>query len=61
VKRTIYFLPSTASHSTFRLHLKPTFDFRQELLSLGEDVEVLLPEWFRNEVKQVVESMIVKY
>jgi hypothetical protein len=27
------------------------------LLSLGDDVEVLLPEWFRLEVKQVVMYM----
>ena len=49
------------THSTFRLHLKPTFDFRQELLSLGDDVEVLQPEWFRQEVKRVVENMVEKY
>jgi len=42
------------------VHLKPTFDFQQELLSLGDDVEVLQPEWFRQEVKQVVENMVKK-
>jgi hypothetical protein len=52
---------TTETHSTFRLHLKPTFDFRQELLSLGEDVEVLQPEWFKLEVKKVVEKMAGKY
>jgi hypothetical protein len=52
---------TTETHSTFRLHLKPTFDFRQELLSLGEDVEVLQPTWFREELKQVVEKMALFY
>jgi hypothetical protein len=47
----------TETHSTFRLHLKPTFDFRQELLSLGEDVEVLQPDWFRQEIKQIIDKM----
>ena len=52
---------TTDTYSTFRLHLKPTFDFRQELLSLGEDVEVLQPKWFKLEVKQLVENMERKY
>jgi len=52
---------TTDTHSTFRLHLKPTFDFRQELLSLGDDVEVLQPDWFREEIKQVLENMVGKY
>jgi predicted DNA-binding transcriptional regulator YafY len=52
---------TTDTYSTFRLHLKPTFDFRQELLSLGEDIEVLQPEWFRLEVKQVVANMALFY
>jgi hypothetical protein len=54
-------IQTTDIFSTFRLHLKPTFDFRQELLSLGEDVEVLQPEWFRIEMKRVVELMAGKY
>jgi len=54
-------MESTQTYTTFRLHLKPTFDFRQELLSLGDDVEVLLPEWFRLEVKRVVENVAAKY
>ena len=49
------------TYTTLRFHLKPTFDFRQELLSLGDDVEVLQPEWFRLEVKHVVENMAERY
>lgn len=49
------------THSTFRFHLKPTFDFRQELLSLGDYVEVLQPEWFRQEVKQLVGNVVGIY
>jgi len=52
---------TTVAHSTFRFHLKPTFDFRQELLSLGDDVEVLQPEWLREEIKQVVQNITGKY
>ncbi len=49
------------TYTAFRFYLKPTFDFRQELLSLGDDVEVLQPEWFRLEVKHVVENMALFY
>jgi hypothetical protein len=52
---------NTQTHTTFRFHLKPTFDLRQELLSLGDDVEVLQPEWFRLEMKHVVENVAEKY
>jgi len=38
-------------HSTFTYYIKPTFDFMQELLSHGADVEVLCPAWFRKEIK----------
>jgi len=33
------------------------FDFRQELLSHGEHVEVISPDWFRNEIKNSVAAM----
>jgi hypothetical protein len=34
-------------YSIFNYYLAPTFDFRQEVLSHGDDVEALLPAWFR--------------
>jgi predicted DNA-binding transcriptional regulator YafY len=43
--------------SVFSFYLSPTFDFRQELLSHGEDVEVLSPEWFRNELMETIRDM----
>ena len=33
----------------------------QELQSIGDDVEVLQPEWFRQEVKQVGENVVENY
>ncbi len=38
----------TADYSVFSYYIKPTYDFRQELLSHGSEVEVLTPEWFRD-------------
>ena len=37
-------------YSIFELHLCPEFDFQQEILSMGEEVEVLEPLWLRKEI-----------
>ena len=41
--------------------MKPTLDFRQELLSRGADVEVLAPLTFREEMIQSVDKMSSLY
>ena len=41
----------------FSIYIKPTFDFRQEILSLGEDAEILLPVTFINEMKSISGKM----
>jgi len=43
------------------MYLKPSFDFRQEILSLGEDVEVIEPLSFRKEMKNIFNKMISNY
>lgn len=43
--------------SVFEYRLRPTYDFRQELLSCGDEVEVLEPQWFREEMRRIVERM----
>jgi len=48
-------------YSIFSMYLKPSFDFRQEILSLGELVEVVSPDSFREEMKNVVRKMISVY
>jgi hypothetical protein len=45
------------SFSVFSYFLSPTFDFRQEILSHGDEIEVLSPQWFRDEIKDVVQRM----
>jgi len=50
-----------ASYSIFEYFIKPTFDFRQELLSMGEDIEVLSPESFRTEIKKVYNNVMKLY
>ncbi len=48
-------------YSTFTVRLRPTFDFRQEILSMGSDIEVLSPKWFRDEVAEISKNMWNKY
>ena len=44
-------------YSIFTYMLRPTFDFRQELLSQGSAVEVLEPQWFRKEMAEMARQM----
>ena len=48
-------------YSIFELHVRPTFDFQQELLWNGEDLEVLEPLWLRREIAEKVKRMWNKY
>ena len=48
-------------YSIFTVRLRPTFDFRQEILSQGSDIEVLEPKWFRDEVAEISKHMWNKY
>ena len=51
----------TPDYSIFTLNLRPTFDFQQELLWNGEDIEVLEPLWLRKEIAGKIERMWNKY
>ena len=54
-------LESTPEYTDFELYLLPTFDFRQELLCQGNEVEVLKPESFRNEIKEILTKTMERY
>ncbi len=47
--------------STLEFYLKPSFDFKQELLSYGSDVEVLEPDWLRREFADTFQALIERY
>ena len=51
----------TDEYSIFIVRLRPTFDFRQEILSQGCDIEVLEPTWFRDEIAEISKHMWNKY
>jgi predicted DNA-binding transcriptional regulator YafY len=44
-------------YAVFRYFIRPTYDFRQELLSHGAEIEVLLPSWFRDEISAISKKM----
>ncbi|MBR5118803.1 MAG: WYL domain-containing protein [Muribaculaceae bacterium] len=48
-------------YSIFTYYLRPTFDFQQEILHNGEAVEVLEPQWFRDETRERIKRMLDLY
>ena len=48
-------------YSIFTLRICPEFDFCQEILSNGEDIEVLEPLWLRKEIAETINRMWNKY
>lgn len=48
-------------YSIFTFYLRPEFDFQQELLWHGENIEVLEPLWLRKEIAKKIENMWDKY
>lgn len=51
----------TPNYSIFTLKIRPTFDFIQELLWNGAAVELVEPQWLRNEMKDMASEMLKKY
>ena len=47
--------------SIFSYKLRPAFDFIQEILRNGEDIEVLEPLWLRQEISEIVKRIWSKY
>lgn len=48
-------------YSIFTVRLRPTFDFRQEILTMGSDIEVLSPKGFREDLAKISKHMWDKY
>ena len=48
-------------YSIFTYFLRPTFDFQQELLWNADRVEVLKPQWLRDEMAGLIRKMLGKY
>lgn len=50
-----------SEYSIFTYYLRPTFDFRQELLWHADKVEVLSPRWLRDEMTEQIKQMLNLY
>jgi len=48
-------------YSIFKYYLRPAFDFMQEILWNGEDMEVLEPQSLRKEIAGIINRMNKKY
>ena len=54
-------IEKSSEFSIFRMIVKPTYDFQQEILKNGEDIEVLEPLWLRNKIADKIKGMLNKY
>lgn len=54
-------LETNDEYSVFKVHVRPSYDFQQELLWNRETIEVLEPEWLRNEMASIIDRMSNKY
>jgi hypothetical protein len=52
---------TTDEYAVFEYMLRPTYDFVQELLSHGSNIEVLSPIVLREQVSQIVREMMGRY
>ena len=50
-----------SEYSIFTYCLRPTFDFQQELLWNADKVEVLEPQWLRDEMADTIQKMLNLY
>lgn len=48
-------------YSIFTFNIRPQFDFQQEILKNGEEVEVLEPQWLREEIAGKIKRMWERY
>lgn len=48
-------------YSVFEWRLRPSFDFKQAILAMGANVEVLEPQWLREDLRQKLTEMLNLY
>ena len=52
---------TTDQYADFEIILRPTSDFKAHLLSRGEWLQVIKPEWLANDIENWLENAIQKY
>jgi predicted DNA-binding transcriptional regulator YafY len=48
-------------YSIFSYYLAPDYDFKQDILSFGDSVEVLEPKTFREAIKETINQLNTYY
>ncbi len=51
----------TKDYSDYQFHLRPEYEFQHEILRLGDDAEVLSPDWLRDEMREYAQAMLQRY
>lgn len=46
---------------TFQYHLIPNYEFKEQIFMLSNNIEVLKPQWLREEIKNTIEKTLKKY
>lgn len=61
MKETQCEIETNEDYSIFTFVIAPTYDFKQELLRMGDTIEVLEPKWLRKEMKELIGNMKKMY
>lgn len=51
----------TDEYSDYQFTIRPEYEFQRRILSLGPEVEILSPEWLREELKWLAEGILKHY
>jgi len=54
-------IETTSDYSVFSYYISPTEDFKTEVLSHGNGIEVLSPDWLRADIIDIVKKMNIVY
>lgn len=54
-------IETTDEYCIFVVHLRPTYDFIQEIMRQKEEIELLSPQWLRDEIAWIARSMWKKH
>lgn len=54
-------IETTPDYSVFSYRLRPTYDLRRELQFKGDEVEVIAPQWFRDEISANLKNAYLRY
>lgn len=54
-------IAGTKDYSDYELNLRPEYEFQHAILALGQNAEILYPQWLREEIKWLAEETAKRY